>query len=111
MNSPVRRAIVADRLRLWIGLKPLNSRLIATAQSLNNLGSLYIAQDNYAAAEPLYQRALKIRERALGPDHPDTATSLNNLAELYRAEGKQVEAELLFQRVQKIKEKSPEAEE
>ena len=35
---------------------------------------------DYAKAEPLYQRALKIREKALGPDHPDTAQALNNLA-------------------------------
>ena len=35
---------------------------------------------DYAKAEPLYQRALKIDEKALGPDHPDTATALNNLA-------------------------------
>ena len=37
----------------------------------------------YADAEPLYERALAIREKALGPDHPDVATSLNNLAGLY----------------------------
>ena len=36
------------------------------------------AQGNYAEAEPLYQRALAIREKALGPEHPDTAASLNN---------------------------------
>ena len=41
----------------------------------------------YAEALPLYQRALKIREKALGPEHPDTATSLNNLAALYQAMG------------------------
>ena len=34
----------------------------------------------YAKAEPLYQRSLKIRESQLGPDHPDVAASLNNLA-------------------------------
>ena len=43
---------------------------------------------DYAKAEPLYQRALKIREKALGPDHPDTATALNNLAELYQFHGR-----------------------
>ena len=31
-------------------------------------------------ARPLFERALAIREKALGPDHPDTAASLNNLA-------------------------------
>ena len=28
---------------------------------------------DYAKAEPLFQRALKISEKALGPEHPDTA--------------------------------------
>ena len=41
-------------------------------------------QGQYAKAEPLYQRSLAIREKALGPEHPDVATSLNNLAGLYR---------------------------
>jgi hypothetical protein len=30
---------------------------------------------------------LAIREKALGPDHPDTAMSLNNLASLLRDQG------------------------
>ena len=38
---------------------------------------------DYPAARPLYERALAIREQALGPSHPDTATSLNNLAVNY----------------------------
>ena len=36
-------------------------------------------------AEPLCQRALKIREKVLGPDHPDSGESLSNLALLYRS--------------------------
>ncbi len=52
--------------------------------SLNNLADLYQKQGRYADAEPLYKRALAIREKALGPNHPDVASSLNNLAELYR---------------------------
>ena len=42
--------------------------------SLNNLAELYRAQGRYADAEPLYKRSLAIREKALGPDHPDVAT-------------------------------------
>lgn len=30
-------------------------------------------------AAPLFNRALAIEEKALGPDHPDLATTLNNL--------------------------------
>jgi tetratricopeptide (TPR) repeat protein len=44
------------------------------------------------------QRALAIREKVLGPEHPDTAHSLNNLAELYRAQGRPDEAAPLYQR-------------
>ncbi len=53
------------------------------AASLNNLAELYRAQDRYAKAEPLYERALGISEKGLGPDHPHVAASLNNLAVLY----------------------------
>jgi CHAT domain-containing protein len=35
---------------------------------------------DYAKAEPLFQRALFIREKILGPEHPNTATSLNHFA-------------------------------
>ncbi len=52
----------------------------------------------YWETEPLYQRALAIREQQLGAEHPDTATSLNNLALLYYAQGKYSEAEPLLLR-------------
>ena len=52
-----------------------------------------MAQGKYAEAEPLFKRALAIREKALGKDHPDVATSLNNLALLYDSQGKYAEAE------------------
>ncbi|MGH8904637.1 MAG: tetratricopeptide repeat protein [Egibacteraceae bacterium] len=35
---------------------------------------------SWNAPENLHERALDIRERVSGPDHPDTAGSLNNLA-------------------------------
>ena len=74
--------------------------------SLNNLAALYRATGAYAQAEPLYQRALAIREKALGPEHPHTATSLNNLAVLYRATGAYAQAEPLYQRALAIREKA-----
>src|SRR5262249_18473979 len=52
----------------------------------------------YAEAEPLCKRALDIREKALGPEHPDTANSLNNLAALYYSQGRYAEAEPLYRR-------------
>ena len=40
------------------------------ATSLDGLAGIFLAQGRYAEAEPLYKRALAIRERALGPEHP-----------------------------------------
>ena len=43
----------------------------------------------------MHRRALAIRLKALGEDHPDTATSYNNLAVTLRAQGKYAEAEAM----------------
>jgi hypothetical protein len=51
------------------------------------------------------QRALAIREKAMGPEHPDVAQSLNNLAGLYQAQGQYAKAEPLHQRALAIREK------
>jgi tetratricopeptide (TPR) repeat protein len=69
-----------------------------TVSSLSNLADLYKAQHKYELAEPLYQRALSIREQVLAPAHPDTASSLDKLADLYSAQHKYELAEPLYQR-------------
>jgi len=76
------------------------------ADTLNNLAIIYKKQKKYAEAELLYQRSLNIREKALGPSHPDVATSLNNLAILYEDQGKYAAAEPLLQRSLMILEKA-----
>jgi tetratricopeptide (TPR) repeat protein/CHAT domain-containing protein len=50
-------------------------------------------------------RALAIREKTLGPDHPDVASSLNTLAGLYYAQGQYAQAEPLYKRALAINEK------
>ena len=40
-------------------------------------------QRDYAKAEPLYQHALAISEKAAGPDSTDTAATLDSLGALY----------------------------
>ena len=69
-----------------------------TATSLNGLAALYYSQGKYAEAEPLYKRALAIREKAFGASHRDTAISLNGLALLYELQGRYAEAEPLYKR-------------
>jgi hypothetical protein len=58
-----------------------------------------------AAARPLYDRALAICEKTLGPEHPDTALSLDNLARLLCAQGDLVVAKPLAERALAIREK------
>jgi tetratricopeptide (TPR) repeat protein len=43
--------------------------------SLNNLAELYFSQGRYEQAEPLYKRALAIREKVLGREHPDAVAA------------------------------------
>jgi tetratricopeptide (TPR) repeat protein len=77
------------------------------AAILLNKAAVYLRECAlFATAEPLYQRALAILEKPLGPEHPDVATSLNNLAMLYDKQGKYAEAEPLYQRALALREKA-----
>ena len=62
-------------------------------------------QGNYAEAARLGEEAVIIREKALGPEHPDTARSLYSLAEWYRTHDDYAKALLLYQRALAILEK------
>jgi len=61
---------------------------------------------DYVGAEPLYRRSLAIREKALGPEHPDLATGLNNLALLLKIKGDYAGAEPFYRRALAIREKA-----
>ena len=76
------------------------------AACLNNLAFLLQAQGDYAAARPLYERALQVAEQALGPAHPSTANSLNNLAFLLQAQGDYAAARPLYERALTIYEQA-----
>jgi hypothetical protein len=70
------------------------------------LPSCFKAQGDLAGARQLHERALAIREKALGPDHPDTAISLGNLAVLLQAQGDLAGARPLHERALAIREKA-----
>ncbi|MGH6847493.1 MAG: tetratricopeptide repeat protein, partial [Methylocella sp.] len=76
---------------------------------LNAAGKIDYVVGRYSEAEPLFQRALAIWEKALGPEHPDVATSLNNLALLYDAQGQYVQAEPLYRRAPRHLREDPRA--
>ncbi len=73
------------------------------AQSFNNQAGLYQAQGRYAEAEPLVKRALAIREKTLGVEHPEVAQSLENYAALLRKTGRDAEAAKLEARAGAIR--------
>jgi tetratricopeptide (TPR) repeat protein len=54
---------------------------------------------------PLHRKALLIRAKALGPDHPHTAASYNNVAGCLHAQGKAADALPLYRQALLIKEK------
>ena len=62
------------------------------SNTLGNYALLLMDQGRHAEAEPLLQRALSIRERALGLKHPAVANTLSSLGGLYRDTGRLDEA-------------------
>ncbi len=76
------------------------------ASSLSYLAECVSAQDNQAEAESLFKRALAIREKTLGPDHPDVAASLESYATLLRKTHRASEAITMEKRARVIKSRS-----
>lgn len=85
--------------------RPAFGQSLEEAERLNNQVIELYQQGLYREAIPLAERTLAIREKVLGPEHPDVATSLNNLASLYHDLGDYSRAEPLHQRVLAIREK------
>ena len=57
------------------------------AHQLNNLAALYQRQQRYADAEPLFKRSLAIREKTLGPEHPDVGAVAEQSGDALREAG------------------------
>jgi len=104
----------------WPRCGPLTPHLLATCETevvdaagnaqcadlLNRAGGYFHGRAAYSEARPLLERALAIREKSLGPEHPDTASSLNNLALLLQAQGDLAGARPLYERALAICEKT-----
>jgi len=61
---------------------------------------------DYTRAEPFFQEALQIRQKVLGPEHPDTASGLNDLAGMYVDAGDYAKAEPLLRQTLGIRKKA-----
>ncbi len=82
----------------------LTDQPVVQARLMGTMGYVYRALGLFDEGRPLLEQALALRERELGPDHPDVARSLKDLANLHRAVGNFDEAEPLFMRALAIEE-------
>jgi CHAT domain-containing protein/Tfp pilus assembly protein PilF len=78
---------------------------LSEANSLAEQCSSLESSGDYSRAEEACREALTIRERLLGPSHPDVAESLDALATVYYDEARFEEAEKLLERSITIDEK------
>lgn len=104
--------ISADDVRSWPACRRLESHAIValstapesgdhachTAQLLSQYALHLKSRAEFAAAEPLYRRALSIVQASLEPDHPSIVANLNNLAMLLQDINRMSEAEPLYRR-------------
>ena len=73
--------------------------------TLNQEGVALLHKGRFREAEKPLRQALRICEKVLGPDHPDTATSYNTVAYCLKAQGKAAEALPLYRKALLIWEK------
>ncbi|AKG24363.1 tetratricopeptide repeat family protein [Calothrix sp. 336/3] len=88
--------------------QPLSTQQLAELAEVERLykqGIPLYQQGRYSEAIPLAKKALAIREKVLGREHPDVAATLNHVAELYRLMGNYDQAEPLYVRSLTIREK------
>jgi len=98
-------ALAPAKAALEIAERSFGPNDTKTAESLNNLGAIYLLQGKYLQADEPLQRAVKIREEKLGPNHSDTVDSINNLGTLYFYKGDYVRAKALHERSLEIRER------
>jgi len=85
---------------------PTREGQTAQADELNRQVVRLYGEGRYAEAVTLAERALALREKVFGPEHPSVAHALSNLATLYKAQFDYVRAEPLLRRALVVYEKA-----
>jgi tetratricopeptide (TPR) repeat protein len=103
------QALLADLVDDFAAARDLYGRVLKieaqwpdhpnTASTLGNLGVVLEAQGEFEQARQYYERALRIRRKALAADHPQILESLSYLAHLAANQGDFSSAEALYQQV------------
>jgi CHAT domain-containing protein/Tfp pilus assembly protein PilF len=105
--APKQKASSAGRYRiLLLELRAAteNDRALQQARDLHTQSLGLYRAGKYDEAKPLSERALAIREKAVGPDNLDLADILDQLAIVLSVKADYAKAEPLFQRALKIRE-------
>jgi tetratricopeptide (TPR) repeat protein len=95
----------AAHARVYVARLGDTARL-SSASLFNNEAALRRARGEHDEAIRLHEQALELRERILGPEHPDVATSLSNLGLVVSDTGDFAKARDLHQRALAIRERA-----
>jgi len=83
---------------LFVLLPASEKKPLELAETYNNQVIQYYQEGQFQQAQPLAEKAFKIRKDILGEKHPETLVSLNNLASIYTELGRFSEALPLFEK-------------
>jgi tetratricopeptide (TPR) repeat protein len=72
---------------------------------MDNLAAVLRRHGKYEAAGEIYQQALELSKKVLGPEHQNTLMSMNNLAAVLRRQGKYEAAEEIDRRALELSKK------
>jgi tetratricopeptide (TPR) repeat protein len=81
-------------------------REAAWSRSVRTFAGFLEEQEDLAGARPLLERALRISQKALGEEHPDTADYLDRLGHLVWMQDELNFARSLFERALAIRERT-----
>ncbi len=93
------------RLRVAEALTDLTRDPVEWARVQFAIAYILDDQGQYSVAESILRKVLEERERALGPEHPDTLKTRHYLANAFDHEGKYAEAEAEYRAVLELEEK------
>jgi tetratricopeptide (TPR) repeat protein len=69
------------------------------ASSLTNLGVLYNYRGQSSKAEPLFERAIAIKQKALGADNPEVLATVGKMCHFYLKAGNYAKADALSDKI------------
>jgi len=99
------KALEVNEVAEKVALGRFGRESAAYGSCCNNHGRVLYQKEDYAEVEKWYLKAISIREKVLGNEHPDYARSLNSLGILYKVMGNYEKAEQLYLEAKTIREK------